>query len=239
VINYFANPSRFLKMTEKLLPWLVRLTILFFIVGIYFGLFYSPADYQQGDTVRIMYVHVPAAWMALACYVFIATMGALSLVYKHPLAGLAAKSAAPIGASFTIIVIITGSLWGKPIWGAWWVWDARLSSVLVLFFLYLGHIALSYSFENPSRGNKASAILALVGLVNIPIIKFSVDWWNTLHQPASITRFDAPAIDPSMLIPLIIMALAFFLYFITVLLVRIKSELTSQKIKSLNIKMIK
>ena len=239
MINYFSNPNRFLKLTEKLLPWLVGLTILFFLVGVYFGLLYSPADYQQGETVRIMYVHVPAAWLALSCYAFMAAMGALSLTYKHPLAGIAARSAAPIGAGFTVIVIITGSLWGKTIWGTWWVWDARLSSVLVLFFLYLGHIALSHAFENPLRGIRASAILALVGLVNIPIIKFSVDWWNTLHQPASLTRFDAPAIDPSMLIPLIIMALAFFLYFLTILLVRIKSELTSQKIRAINIKMIK
>jgi heme exporter protein C len=206
-----------------------------FVVGLYFALFASPADYQQGDTVRIMYVHVPAAWTALACYTFIAVMSAVSLIWKHPLADIAARSAAPLGAGFTVIVLATGSLWGKPTWGTWWVWDARLTSVLVLLFIYLGHIALTHAFDNPARGAKAAAILALVGFVNIPIIKFSVDWWNTLHQPASLTRLDSPSIDPSMLTPLLLMGVAFTLYFVTLLLVRMRSDLAARKARALRL----
>jgi heme exporter protein C len=209
--------------------------VIVFVVGLYFALFASPADYQQGDTVRIMYVHVPAAWTALACYTFIAVMSAVSLIWKHPLADIAARSAAPLGAGFTVIVLATGSLWGKPTWGTWWVWDARLTSVLVLLFIYLGHIALTHAFDNPARGAKAAAILALVGFVNIPIIKFSVDWCNTLHQPASLTRLDSPSIDPSMLTPLLLMGVAFTLYFVTLLLVRMRSDLAARKARALRL----
>jgi heme exporter protein C len=198
-------------------------------------LFASPADFQQGETVRIMYVHVPSAWISMACYTFIAVMSAVALIWKHPLADIAARAAAPLGAGFTLIVLITGSLWGKPTWGTWWVWDARLTSVLVLFFLYLGHIALSNAFDNPQRGARAAAVLALVGFVNIPIIKFSVDWWNTLHQPASITRLDAPAIDPAMLTPLLLMALAFTFYFVTMLLVRMRADLNAARARALRL----
>jgi len=235
LFHRFANPARFSRIAARVLPWSTAATIILFVVGLYFALFASPADYQQGDTVRIMYVHVPSAWIAMGCYTFIALMSAIALIWKHPLADSAARAAAPLGAGFTLIVLITGSLWGKPTWGTWWVWDARLTSVLVLFFLYLGHIALTNAFDNPQRGARAAAVLALVGFVNIPIIKFSVDWWNTLHQPASVTRLDAPAIDPAMLTPLLLMALAFLLYFITMLLVRMRSDLNAARARALRL----
>ena len=235
MLHRFANPNRFSRLAAALLPWIATGTVIVFAAGLYFALFASPADYQQGDTVRIMYVHVPAAWTALACYTFIAVMSAVSLIWKHPLADIAARSAAPLGAGFTVIVLATGSLWGKPTWGTWWVWDARLTSVLVLLFIYLGHIALTHAFDNPARGAKAAAILALVGFVNIPIIKFSVDWWNTLHQPASLTRLDRPSIDPSMLTPLLLMGVAFTLYFVTMLLVRMRADLAARKARALRL----
>jgi len=235
MLHRFANPARFSRLATTILPWVAAATVILFAVGLYFALFASPADYQQGDTVRIMYVHVPAAWIALACYTFIAVMSAVSLIWKHPLADIAARSAAPLGAGFTVIVLATGSLWGKPTWGTWWVWDARLTSVLVLLFIYLGHIALTHAFDNPARGAKAAAILALVGFVNIPIIKFSVDWWNTLHQPASLTRLDGPSIDPSMLTPLLLMGVAFTLYFVTMLLVRMRADLAARKARALRL----
>jgi len=235
MLHRFANPARFSRLAAKVLPWVASATAALFAIGLYFTLFSSPADYQQGDSVRIMYVHVPAAWTAMACYTFIAVASAVSLIWKHPLADVAARAAAPLGAGFTVIVLATGSLWGKPTWGTWWVWDARLTSVLVLLFLYLGHIALTHAFDNPARGARAAAILALVGFVNIPIIKFSVDWWNTLHQPASLMRLDAPAIDPSMLTPLLIMGFAFTFYFVTFLLVRMRADLAAQKARALRL----
>ena len=235
LLHSFANPARFSRIAARVLPWSATLTGLLFVAGVYFALFASPADYQQGETVRIMYVHVPSAWMAMACYTFIAVMSAASLIWKHPLADIAARAAAPLGAGFTVIVLTTGSLWGKPTWGTWWVWDARLTSVLVLFFLYLGHIALTHAFDNPQRGAKAAAVLALVGFVNIPIIKFSVDWWNTLHQPASLTRLDRPAIDPAMLTPLLLMGLAFMAYFVTMLLIRMRADLNAARARALRL----
>jgi heme exporter protein C len=235
LFHRFANPARFSRLAARVLPWSTAATLALFAIGLYYALFASPADYQQGDTVRIMYVHVPSAWIAMGCYTFIAVMSAVALIWKHPLADIAARAAAPLGAGFTLIVLITGSLWGKPTWGTWWVWDARLTSVLVLFFLYLGHIALTNAFDNPQRGARAAAVLALVGFVNIPIIKFSVDWWNTLHQPASITRLDAPAIDPAMLTPLLVMALAFTFYFITMLLVRMRADLNAARARALRL----
>jgi heme exporter protein C len=236
LLHRFANPNRFSRLAAAVLPWVTGATIILFVVGIYFALFASPADYQQGETVRIMYVHVPAAWVALACYTFIAVMSAVSLIWKHPLADIAARSAAPLGAGFTIIVLATGSLWGRPTWGTWWEWgDARLTSVLVLLFLYLGHIALTHAFDNPARGAKAAAVLALVGFVNIPIIKFSVEWWATLHQPASVIRLDGPTIHSSILIPLLIMGLAFTFYFVTMLLVRMRAELAARKARALRL----
>ncbi|MBU1812495.1 MAG: heme ABC transporter permease [Alphaproteobacteria bacterium] len=230
-LHRFANPARFSRLSRAVLPWTAAGTTLLMAVGLYLGLVVSPADYQQGETVRIMYVHVPAAWMAMGCYTSLALASAAALIWKHPLADLAAQETAPIGACFTAIALATGALWGQPMWGTWWVWDARLTSVLVLLFLYLGYIALVNAFDDPQRGARAGAILALVGWVNVPIIKFSVDWWNTLHQPASISRLDAPAIHPSMLTPLLLMALAFLLLFITLLLMRIRSRLIDRRIQ--------
>lgn len=234
-MHRFANPNRFLKLAATLLPWSAAATLALTAVGLYGALLASPPDYQQGEAVRIMYVHVPAAWMALFIYTTMAAASCAALVWRHPLADLVAQAAAPIGASFTFLALATGSLWGKPMWGAWWVWDARLTSVLVLFFLYLGHIALSRAFDDPVRGAKAAAVLALVGFVNIPIIHFSVLWWNTLHQPASVFRLGGPTIDPAMLWPLLVMALGFTCYFVTVLLLRVRGEIAARKLRVLRI----
>ncbi len=231
-LHYFANPGRFVRFADRVLPWCSALAVLILGVGLYLGLFVSPADYQQGESVRIMYVHVPAAWMAMFVYTVIAGASASALIWRHPLADLVARASAPVGAGFTFLALATGSLWGKPMWGTWWVWDARLTSVLVLFFLYLGHIALSNAFDDQSRGNRAAAILALVGFVNVPIIKFSVDWWNTLHQPASVMRLDGPTIDPSMLWPLLIMAVGFTLYYLSLLLLRVKNEVLAARLRA-------
>ena len=234
-MHRFANPARFTRLADVILPWCFLATVGLLGSGLYLGLFASPADYQQGETVRIMYVHVPAAWMAMFVYVVIAGASAVALIWRHPLAHIAAKSAAPMGAAFTFLALATGSLWGKPMWGTWWVWDARLTSVLILFFIYLGYIALHNAFEDAARGQRAAAILALVGVVNIPIIKFSVDWWNTLHQPASVTRLDAPAVDPSMLWPLLTMAVGYKVFFVTLLLLRMKSELLTARVRALSL----
>jgi len=234
-MHRFANPARFQRIADPLLPWLAVATVAAFAIGLVWGLRVSPLDYKQSETVRIMYVHVPAAWMALATYTVIALASAASLVWRHPLADIAARAASPLGAGFTLIALITGSLWGKPMWGTWWVWDARLTSVLILFFLYLGHIALAHAFDDPQRGARAAALLALVGAVNLPIIKFSVDWWNTLHQPASVFRMDGPTIDAAMLGPLFVMALAYLLFFVTMLLLRMKSELLGARLRALQI----
>ena len=234
-MHRFANPARFLRISNAVLPWAAGSTVVLMIAGLYLSLFASPADYQQGDTVRIMYVHVPSAWMALFIYTNMAIAAAVGLVWKHPLADLFTKAAAPVGAGFTALCLITGSLWGEPMWGTWWVWDARLTSVLILFFLYLGYMALVNAFDDPTRGAKAGAILVLVGVVNVPIIKFSVDWWNTLHQPASVVRMGGPSIDPSMLWPLLIMGFAFTAYFVTVVLLRVRSEIAARKIQTLRL----
>jgi len=234
-MHRFANPTRFLKLANALLPWCAALTVLTLAAGLYFALLDSPPDYQQGETVRIMYVHVPAAWMALFVYACMAVASATALIWRHPVADLVAKSAAPIGAGFTIICLITGSLWGKPMWGTWWVWDARLTSVLILLFLYLGYIALVDGFDDPVRGQRAAGLLSLVGLVNLPIIKFSVDWWNTLHQPASVVRLDGPAIHPDMLWPLLSMAIGFKLFFVTVLILRVRGEIAAAKVRNLQL----
>ncbi len=234
-MHRFANPARFTRLADAILPWSLLATLGLLGAGLYLGLFASPADYQQGETVRIMYVHVPAAWMALFIYTMIAGASATALIWRHPLAHIAARSAAPLGAWFTFLALATGSLWGKPMWGTWWVWDARLTSVLILFFLYLGYMALYNAFEDAARGQRAAAILALVGFVNVPIIKFSVDWWNTLHQPASLTRVDAPAIDPAMLWPLLAMGIGYMTFFLTLLLLRMKSELLAARLRALSL----
>ncbi len=234
-MHRFANPARFTRLADAILPWSLLATVGLLGAGLYLGLFASPADYQQGETVRIMYVHVPAAWMAMFVYSVIAGASATALIWRHPLAHIAARAAAPLGAGFTFLALATGSLWGKPMWGTWWVWDARLTSVLILFFLYLGYMALSNAFEDAARGQRAAAILALVGFVNVPIIKFSVDWWNTLHQPASLTRLDAPAIDPAMLWPLGTMGAGYMTFFLTLLLLRMKSELLAARVRALSL----
>jgi len=222
-----------MRLSESILPWSTGAAIVLFAVGIYLGLFVAPPDYQQGETVRIMYVHVPAATMASAVYALMAAASAVALIWKHQLAQVLARAAAPIGAMFTLIALLTGALWGKPTWGTWWVWDARLTSVLVMLFLYLGYIGLHQSFEDRRRGAKAAAILAVVGAINLPIIKFSVDWWHTLHQGASIIRLEGPSIHPDILIPLLFMWAGFISYFITILLMRMRRELVTRKIRAL------
>src|SRR5215831_7515391 len=235
MINRLANPARFMRVSAVLLPWVGAAAAITLAVGLYLSLFVAPPDYQQGDSVRIMFIHVPSAWMALSTYLFIAVASAVALVWRHPLAALAARAAAPLGATFTLVCLATGSLWGRPMWGTWWVWDARLTSVLVLFFLYLGYIALVNAFDDPGRGERAGSVLALVGVVNLPIIKFSVDWWNTLHQPASVFRMGGPTIDKSMLVPLLVMAVAFTLLFATLLLIRMRTLLIAAKIRALRL----
>ena len=235
MMTRLANPARFMRVSGAVLPWVGGLTAAVLALGLAWTLLLAPPDYQQGESVRIMFIHVPSAWMALSVYLFIAVASGVALVSRHPLAEVAAQSAAPIGAAFTLVCLTTGSLWGRPMWGTWWVWDARLTSVLVLFFLYLGYIALVNAFDDASRGARAGSLLALVGVVNLPIIKFSVDWWNTLHQPASVIRLGRPAIDASMLIPLLIMALGFGLLFGTLLLLRMRTALNERKARALRL----
>src|ERR1700744_2261671 len=225
----FANPKRFMDVSGAVLPWLTGVTIALLAAGLYLG-FAAPPDYQQGDTVKIMFIHVPAAWTAMMCYGLMALASLLSLVNRHPLADVAAKSAAPLGALFTALALITGSLWGKPMWGAYWVWDARLTSFLLLLFLYLGYIALWNAIEDETRAARAAAILALVGAVNLPIIKFSVDWWNTLHQGESIL---SGQIAPVFLWPLLTMALAYMLIFASLWMIRIRTEIVNRRARTL------
>lgn len=229
-MNYFwARPSFFIKTTPPLIPWFLGLTGLLFAMGLYMGLVLSPPDYQQGDAMRIMYVHVPASWMALFIYGFLALMSFFFLVWRHSFASLLAISAAPIGALFTVLSLITGSLWGKPMWGTYWVWDARLTSVLILFFLYMGYWALYKAYVHSEQGLRAASLLALVGVINLPIIKGSVEWWNTLHQPSSLTKLSGPSIHPSMLVPLGLMGGAFFFYFLSTLILSVQTELVRRK----------
>ncbi len=237
-MHRFANPARFLRLAAAIQPWTAGATLILLGLGLYFGLVDSPADYQQGESVRIMYVHVPSAWLAMAAYSTMAAASGVGIIWKHPLADLVAKAASPVGAAFTFVCLVTGSLWGKPMWGTWWAWDARLTSMLILFFLYLGHMALLNAFDDPTRGAKAAGILALAGFVNIPIIKFSVDWWNTLHQPASVSRVGMPAIDPAMLLPLMLMGLAFTTFFVTILLMRVRSEILAVKVRAIRLTQI-
>lgn len=224
-----ANPTRFLALVATVWPWLAGLTLCLFAVGLYLS-FTTTGDYQQGETVRIMYVHVPAAWLSMMCYTVMALSAFGTLVWRHPLADVSAKAAAPIGAAFTLLALVTGSLWGKPMWGTWWVWDARLTSVFVLFLMYLGLIALNRAMDDPTRAAKVSAVLILVGFVNIPIIKFSVEWWNTLHQPASVVRMGGPTIDPEFLWPLLVMAVAFSLLFFTLHILAMRNEILRRRI---------
>ena len=212
-------------------PWLGWLSLVLFAGGLYGGLVLAPPDYQQGDSYRIIYIHVPGAWMSMFCYMILATCGAITLIWRMKLADVVARATAPLGASFTLIALLTGSIWGKPMWGTWWVWDARLTSELILLFLYLGFMALQAAIEDRRNAARAGALLAVVGVVNIPIIHYSVEWWNTLHQGPTVTKFDKPSMVLEMLIPLLIMFLAFKTYFFHAMLLRARSEvlLTEQK----------
>ena len=231
-LHVLANPARFRRFSQRVLPALSVVTALALAVGLWLALIESPPDYQQGETVRIMFIHVPSAWLSMMGYGLLAALGASLLVWRHPLAALMARATAPVGATFTAVGLITGSLWGRPMWGTYWVWDARLTSFLLLFFLYLGHIALSRAYDDADRGDRAAAILALVGAINVPIIKFSVDWWNTLHQPASIMRLGGPSIDPSLLYPLLWMMATFALLFVLLVLLRTDTEIDRRRLEA-------
>lgn len=232
-LQNLANPTRFMALSAVLLPVFAVLTVGFMATGLYMSFFVAPADYQQGETVRIMFIHVPAAWIAMFCYALMAVSAVGTLVWRHPLADVSARAAAPIGAVFTALALITGSLWGKPMWGTWWVWDARLTSVLVLLIIYLGLMALWRAFDDPARAARPAAIVILVGSINLPIIKFSVDWWNTLHQPASVFRVDGPTIHPDLLWPLLIMALAISFLFLTLHQLAMRNEILTRRIRRL------
>jgi heme exporter protein C len=228
-MQYIITPNRFNKFEKVALPVFAVLTFISFIIGIYFALIKSPADYQQGESVRMMYVHVPAAWLSLGIYLGIALSAASYLIWKNPLSGIFMKAEIPIGAVFSLICLITGALWGRPVWGVYWVWDARLTSMLILFFLYVGLYILYNSFEDEEKAARATSVLALIGLVNLPIIRFSVKWWNTLHQPASVMRLDRPAMAPEILTPLMLMFVFFLLLFLTMLILSAKTEILKRK----------
>jgi heme exporter protein C len=227
-----ANPSRFLALAERLLPWLIGATVIAFALGLQ-QTAGAPDDYQQGATVKIMFIHVPSAWLGMFGWILMSAAALGTLVWRHPLADVAAKAAAPIGAAFTFLCLVTGSLWGRPMWGTYWVWDARLTSVLILFLMYLGVIALWRTVEDPTRAARAAAVLTLVGAINIPIIKFSVDWWNTLHQGASVLRLGGSAIDSSILVPLLVMAAAFTLLFVSLHIAAMRNEILRRRVRAL------
>jgi heme exporter protein C len=229
-----ANPSRFLGLANRVIPWLGGLTVIVFAFGLNLAMG-APDDYQQGATVKIMFLHVPSAWLGMLAWGVMSIAALGTLVWRHPLADVAAKAAAPIGAAFTLLCLITGSLWGRPEWGTYWVWDARLTSELVLFLLYLGVIAVWRTVEDPSRAARAAAILTLVGAIDLPIIKFSVDWWNTLHQSASVFRMGGPTIYPTILIPLLVMTLAFTLLFVTLHLAAMRNEILRRRVRTLRL----
>lgn len=231
LLHRYANPGRYLRLGDKLQPFLLWPAVLLSLAGMAWGLLFSPADWQQGDAVRIMYVHVPAAWLASLGYAALAVCGLLSLVWRHRLADLAAAEIGPVGACITFLCLLSGSLWGRPMWGAWWVWDARLTSVLVLFFLYLGHVALMRAFDDPARGARAAAILAIAGAVDLPVIKFSVQWWNTLHQPDSITLTGAPTMSLSMLWPLLVCTLGFSFAFAAIVNTRLRAAVVEMRLR--------
>ena len=228
-IHRFASPPIFYRLSGKWLPWIAGLFILSTAYGLYDGLVLAPMDLKQGEGYRIIFIHVPAAWMSLFIYMVMATCGAIALIWRIKLAEIMLISSAPIGAMFTFIALVTGSLWGKPMWGSYWVWDARLTSELILLFLYLGVISLYGAMEDKRTASRAVAILALVGVINIPIIHYSVEWWNTLHQGPTVTKFDKPSIHISMLIPLLVMAVSFKLYYVMMVLMRARTELLQRE----------
>ena len=234
-MQQFANPRRFLKLIDAVEPWAWAFTVILLAVGLYLSLVVAPQDYQQGETVRIMFVHVPAAWMALLAYLDMALASAVAIIFRHPLADIAAKAEAPIGACFTFLALATGSLWGKPMWGTWWVWDARLTSMFVLFLLYLGYIAIWQAIDDPGRAARIAAIVALVGCINLPIIKFSVDWWTTLHQPASVFRIGGPTLHPAILAPLLVMGAAYLALFVTLHLTAIRAEIMARRLRQMEL----
>ena len=223
-LHKFASPPHFYRLAGQLVPWFGWSAFVLIVAALYGGLVLAPPDYQQGDAFRIIYVHAPSAWMSLCVYVVMALASAIGLIWRIKLAHAVAASCAPIGASFTFAALATGALWGQPMWGTWWVWDARLTSELILLFLYLGYIALRASIDDLQRADRASAVLALVGVVNVPIIHYSVVWWNTLHQPATVTKMAVPSISTSMLIPLLMMIVGFTVCFVALLLVRVRGE---------------
>jgi heme exporter protein C len=227
-----ANPTRFLALVDRLTPWLAAAAAIVFAIGLH-GVIAAPDDYQQGATVKIMFIHVPAAWLAMGCWTLMSIAALGTLVWRHPLADVAAKAAAPLGCAFTAMCLITGMLWGRPMWGAYWVWDGRLTSVLLLLLMYLGVIALWRTIDDPARAARAAAVLTLVGAVNLPIIKFSVDWWATLHQPASVMRLGAPTVHASILTPLLVMAAAYLLLFVTLHLAAMRNELMRRRVRTM------
>lgn len=228
----WASPRHFYRLSGRVIPWLWALTLLFLFAGLYLGLFVAPPDYQQGQSYRIIFVHVPSAWMSLFIYTFMAVLSGIYLIWNIKLADVMVRSSAILGASFTFLALATGSLWGKPMWGAWWVWDARLTSELILLFLYLGYLALVNAIEDTRTAARAGGVLILVGVVNIPIIHYSVEWWNTLHQGATVTKLDKPSIHVSMLIPLLLMAGAFQLYYFSLVFMRARVELLEREWRS-------
>lgn len=232
MLSALANPARFMSLSAWAAPLFGALAAALFAIGLPWALLYSPADYQQGETVRIMYVHVPSAWWSLGIYTMMGVASFVYLVWRHALADVAARAAAPIGATFAALCLITGSLWGRPTWGTWWEWDGRLTSMLVLFIIYLGYIALRGAIEDEDRGARLGAILCLAGLVNIPIVHFSVDWWSTLHQPASILREGGSAIHPSMMGPLFTMALGFLALFAALLMINMRAAILKRRVES-------
>ena len=228
-MKFLINPNKFNQLSDIIIKPVFYLSMIFLAVGLIFALFLSPNDYQQGLTVRIMYVHVPSAWLSLLTFAIMTIYSIIALAFKIPFGFIINSAVAPIGAVFTLICLVTGSLWGKPMWVTWWVWDARLTSVAILFIMYLIIIIINFSFENRNLREKIVAVFVIIGSINLPIIKFSVDWWNTLHQPASISKLSSPSIDPSMLRPLMIMTVGFMLIGLLIALIRIKSEILSRK----------
>jgi heme exporter protein C len=227
----FANPTNFLKIANAVLPYIWGITIILFALGLYGALITSPADEKHGEAVRMMYVHVPAAWMGMFVYCAMAFFSAIAIIYRHPLADAAAKTAAPIGAVFCFLALVTGSLWGKPGWGTYWVWDARITSMFVLMLFYLGYIALWQSIEEPTRAAAIARVVAIVGVINVVIVKFSVEWWHTLHQGASVLKMGGSTIDRSMLWVLLVMAVAYTILFLALHLTAIRSEIASRKLR--------
>jgi heme exporter protein C len=227
-----ANPSRFVALTDRMLPWVAMTTLAAFAIGVN-RVYLAPDDYQQGAAVKIMFIHVPAAWLGMFAWALMSAAALGTLVWRHPLADVAAKTAAPIGAAFTLMCLLTGSLWGRPMWGTYWVWDARLTSVLILYLMYLGVIALWRAIDDPTRAARATAVLTLVGAMNLPLIKFSVDWWNTLHQGASVFRLGSSTIHPTILVPLIVMLIAFTLLFVALQLAGMRNEIMRRRLRTM------